>query len=285
MHAPSAVLLALVAGTAMPGPRLRAQADSVARWQFLAGADAGSPSGWVAVRENAIAGTRLYLAGDLGVHHVVRYTLGMARRLGARTRLDVTLAATSLAGRATPAHDVFFNGATLAAGAPLETAVGPSRFLTGTVAVDRRLLALGRGWLWVRGGITFTGLTFVLHGTRTAGSAQHETQEDFVTQELPVPLGGLTVRLPIARRASVFADLEGSGIPRVNSLRREGGEVTLQQGAAGLTTGLDYALGPAVRVALAYRAAIFSQHEQSNEDGNNIVLRERALALRLTLDR
>lgn len=285
IHVRSAILFALVAGTAIPGGRLRAQADSVTRWQFLAGADAGSPGGWVAVRENAIAGTRLSLARDLGVHHVFRYTLGIARRLGERTRLDVTLTGTSLAGRAVPARDVVFNGATLEAGAPLETAVGPSRFVTGTLAVDRRLVALGRGWLSVRGGITFTGLTFVLHGTPTAGSAHHETQEDFVTQELPVPLGGLTARLPIAARVSVFADVEASGIPRVNSLRREGGEVTLKQSAAGLTAGVDMALGRALRAAVGYRAAIFSQHEASNEDGNDILLRERTLALRLTLAR
>lgn len=268
----------------MPTGLGRAQSDTLAGWQVTAGADAGAPGGWVAVRENAITGTRLYLANGLGVRHVFDYTLGIARRLDARTRLDVNLAGASLEGTATPAHDVFFNGATLEAGAPLRTATGPSHFLTGSVAVDRRLVAIGPGWLWLRGGITFTGLTFVLHGTPAPTSAHHETQEDFVTQELPVPLGGVTVRLPVARRTAVFADVEGSGIPRVNSLRREGGEVTLRQSSARLTGGLDYRVTRAVRLALAYRVATFAQHEQSAEDGNDIVLRQRAVSMRLRLE-
>lgn len=275
----------LAAAAAVPTGRALAQADSLARWQLIVGAEAGAPGGWVAVRENAIAGTRLYFGPGLGVRHVYTPTLGIARRLGARTRLEVSIAGTALEGRATPAHNVTFNGATLQGGAPLRTDVGVSRFLTGTVAVDRRLLALGPAWLWIRGGITFTGLTFVLHGTAAPGSAHHETQEDFVTQELPVPLGAVTLHVPVARRATVFADLEGSGIPRVNSLRREGGEVTLRQGAAGLTAGADLAVARAVRIALAYRTAIFAQNEQSVEDGNHIVLRERTIVLRLTLDR
>ena len=280
---PTVVLAALAA--AAPIGLAPAQSDTIPRWQAVVGVDAGTPGGWVAVRENAIAGTRLSFQPDLGVRHVFVYTLGIARRLGVRTRLDVTLAGTSLDGRATPAHDVTFNGATLEAGAPLRTAVGVSRFVTATVAVDRRLVALGPGWLWIRGGITFTGLTFVLHGTVAPTSARHETQEDFVTQELPVPLGGVTVRLPIAPRMAAFADLEGSGIPRVNSLRREGGEVTLRQGAAGLTTGVDVAVHRALRVALAFRRAVFAQNEQSAEDGNDIALHESTVALRLTLDR
>lgn len=285
MRARRGVVLGIgVAAASLAGPA-RAQTDSLPPWQLVVGADAGAPSGWVAVRENAIAGTRLSFRPDLGVKHVLVYTLGIARRLGARTRLAVTVAGTSLEGRATPAHDVTFNGATLEAGTSLRTAVGVSRFVTGTIAVEQRVVALGRGWLWIRGGITFTGLTFVLQGTLAPGSAHHETQEDFVTQELPVPLGGVTARLPVAPRLSVFVDLEGSGIPRVNSLRREGGEVTLRQAAGSLTAGLDYALHRAVRVALAYRSAAFVQHEQSAEDGNDIALHKSTVALRLTLDR
>jgi hypothetical protein len=258
-------------------------ADSAARWRLTAGVDVGRPSGWVQVRENTIAGTRLRFAPDLRVRRLRTYSLGVDRRLGARTWLDVTVAGMSLDGAITLDRDITFNGATLEHGTTLRTAVGLPRFVALTAAVDRRLFAIGRGSVSVRGGLTFEALTFVLRGTLAPGSALHETREDFVTQELPAPVAGVSTQVPVARHLWLVADVDGSYLPRVNSLRREGGEVTLQQGGAGLTAGLRYDVGRAASVAVAYRATSFAQHESSTEDGNDIVLRTSAVAVRLTV--
>lgn len=259
-------------------------ADSAARWRLTAGLDVGRPSGWVQVRENRIAGTRLRFGPDLRVRHLRTVSLGIDRRLGGRTWLEVTVAGTSLDGAATLTRDVTFNGATLAHGTTLRTAVGMSRFAGVTAAVDRRLFTVGRGAVSVRGGVTFQALTFVLRGTLAPGSALHETSEDFLTQELPVPLVGVSARVPLARRLWLVADLDGSYLPRVNSLRREGGEVTLQQNGTGLTAGLRYDLGLTASVGVGYRATSFAQHETSTEDGNDIVLRASAITARLTIE-
>jgi len=264
-------------------PACISAADSAARWRLTAGLDAGRPQGWVQVRENTIAGTRLRFGPDLRARRLWTYSLGIDRRLGARTWLDVTVASTSLEGAVTLARDITFNGATLEQGTTLRTAVRLPRFVALTAVVDRRLFAIGRGSVSVRGGLTFEALTFVLRGTLAPGSALHETSEDFVTQELPAPFAGVSGQVPVARHLWLVADLDGSYLPRVNSLRREGGEVTLQQNGAGLTAGLRYDVGPAASVAIAYRATSFAQHENSTEDGNDIVLRTSAIAVRLTV--
>jgi len=275
----------VLAAAAMPLGRLAAQSDAIGRWRFAAGADAGAPDGWVQVRENATAGTRLRFGPDLDVRRVFDYSLGVGRRLGARTWADLTITSTTLDGRTTLPRDVTFNGATLERGTTLRTAVGFPRFMTVTSTVSRRVLALGGGQLDVCGGITFTGLSFLLHGTLAPGSALHETSEDFVTQELPIPLAGMSIELPVAGRLRVFADGDGSYLPRVNSLRREGGEVTLRQSGASLIAGLRSDVARTMRIDLGYRASVLAQHEASREDGNDIVLRSSGVALRVTLRR
>jgi hypothetical protein len=275
----------VLAAAAMPMSRLGAQSDASGRWRFVAGADAGAPTGWVQVRENATAGTRLRFGSDLDVRRVFDFSLGAGRRLGARTWADLTITSATLDGRTTLPRDVTFNGATLERGTALQTAVGFPRFMTVTGTVSRRVLALGGGRLDVRGGITFTGLSFLLHGTLAPGSALHETSEDFVTQELPIPLAGMSIELPVAGRFRVFADADGSYLPRVNSLRREGGEVTLRQSGASLIAGLRGDVARTMRVDLGYRASVLAQHEASREDGNDIVLRSSAVALRVTIGR
>jgi len=275
----------VLAAAAMPMSRLAGQPESIARWRFVAGADAGAPDGWVQVRENATAGTRLRFGSDLDVRRVFDFSLGAGRRLGARTWADLTITSATLDGRTTLPRDVTFNGATLERGTALQTAVAFPRFMTVTGTVSRRVLALGGGRLDVRGGITFTGLSFLLHGTLAPGSASHETSEDFVTQELPIHLAGMSIELPVAGRFRVFADADGSYLPRVNSLRREGGEVTLRQSGASLIAGLRGDVARTMRVDLGYRASVLAQHEASREDGNDIVLRSSAVALRVTIGR
>lgn len=275
----------VLAAAAMPIGRVAAQPDSIAGWRVVAGVDAGAPDGWVQVRENATAGTRVRFGPDVRVRRVFDYSLGVGRRLGARTWADLAITSTTLDGRTTLPRDVTFNGATLERGTVLRTSVGFPQFMTLTGTVSRRVLTLGGGQLDVRGGITFVALSFQLHGTLAPGSALHETSEDFVTQELPIPLAGVSIELPVAARLRVFADADGSYLPRVNSLRREGGEVTLRQSGASLIAGLRGDVARTMRIDLGYRASVLAQHEASREDGNDIVLRSSMVALRVTLRR
>jgi hypothetical protein len=61
------------------------------------------------------------------------------------------------------------------------------------------------------------------------GSTGDEMKEDFVTQELPIPLLGVALDYPFTDRLHLISSLNGAYLPRVNSLRKEGGEVTLTQ--------------------------------------------------------
>src|SRR6185437_2099335 len=71
-------------------------------WRVVAGVDAGAPDGWVQVRENATAGTRVRFGPDLRVRRVFDYSLGVGCRLGGRTWADLAITNTTLDGRTTP---------------------------------------------------------------------------------------------------------------------------------------------------------------------------------------
>ncbi|HEY7876904.1 MAG TPA: hypothetical protein VIC55_01690 [Gemmatimonadaceae bacterium] len=277
---------ALVTAALFAYPLARASAqdtDTLPVWQIALGARLGTPQGWVQVRESAIAGTRLRFGPDLGVHTLHSYAFGVTRRLGARTALAITIESIALDGAITLPRDVQFNGATLEQGTTARTATHVPRFLDVTATVDHRLVTLGdRGGLSLCGGFTFVGLTFVLHGTLAPRSALHETSEDFVTQELPVPVLGVSLDLPIARRTALTADADGGYLPRVNSLRREGGEVTLSQSHARLAAGARYDLTRSLGIRATYLFTHLAQHENSMEDGNDIVLNASTVMVGIT---
>ena len=273
-----ATAFALVVAAAAPA---RAQASaSAGRWELSAGAQLASPRGWVQVRESEIDGTRLRYGPDLGVRRDHAWSLGVRYRASHRTAFTLDIESRALDGSATLPRDVYFNGTTLAGGATLATRTHFPRFLQFTGTVERRLAAMGNGaTLAARAGLTFVALTFVLHGTLAPGSVLRETSEDFVTQELPVPVVGLVFQRPLGRRVALVASAAGGGLPRVNSLRHEGGRVMLSQSHADLSLGLRYTLSPAWRVTGGYHFTHFAQHETSAEDGNDIVLDEHAARL------
>jgi hypothetical protein len=273
MFASRSLALALVAGILAPAP-LCAQAagDSASSWAFSLDGGAGAPAGWVQVRENELAGTRLLFRNDLRVRRAWTVRGSATRRLGARTVLDVALEGWSLQGTAVPRSDVMFNGATLAADSVLHTRTGFGDFLQLTAQVRRRLAARARNVLSGSLGLTFVALNFVLQGTLAPGSALHETREDFVTQELPVPVAGLAYEHAFTPRLVLAASAAGGWLPVVNSLRREGGEVTLTQTHADLAIALRWRVSPRTRVSFGWRWTHFAQREESTEDGNAIRL-------------
>src|SRR2546429_7484891 len=99
-------------------------------------------------------------------------------------------------------------------------------FFRLTALYERRLLALGRGgYLAGHVGLTYVCLTFKLHGAVSSRTKDPDLGEDFLTQELPVPLLGFRIDRPLVDRLSLIGSLTGGYLPRVDSLRYEGGGV------------------------------------------------------------
>jgi hypothetical protein len=195
--------------------------------------------------------------------------------LSGRSALRLNVASTALDGQVTLPNDVLFNGATLAGGSTITTATNFPHFVRVTIQGERRIASIGQhGALSGTAGLTFVLLTFELHGTLAPGTAGRETREDFVTQELPVPLIGLRLEYPLARRLDVISSIDGGFLPWVNSLRSEGGTVSLKQSHLDLALGLSYALARWLRLEMEYAGTRFAQFERSHEDGNEIRLGE-----------
>jgi hypothetical protein len=155
-------------------------------------------------------------------------------------------------------------------------------FLRLTVLYHRVLARPGgSGRLSLRAGADIVLLTFRLRGTLSPTTVGTETKEDFLSQELPVPVLGLEYRTPVARYLGLVTAVTAGYLPRVPSLRHEGGEVRLRQDEEEVDAGLDWRPGGGrirVRGVAFWRG--FGQDERSAEDGNRI--RITAAGLRLT---
>jgi hypothetical protein len=268
----------VIAGLAVAGGASVA-AGQAARWEIALDLRGGVPSGYVQVRENAVAGTRLDLRDGLDVRALWAAELQVDYHPDPRTRLSLSVTSFGLSGQAALAQDTYFNGATLAAGSALDTRTQFPHYLAATITGARRIARLGAGELDGSVGLSFVALTFVLHGTLAAGSATHETQEDFITQELPEPELGAEYLLPLSGRARLDLRLTGGWLPWVNSLRQEGGVVTITQTALQFAAAARYDLTGSLTLTAALRLSSFAQDEQSTEDGNVIALRAATLGI------
>jgi hypothetical protein len=235
------------------------------------------PTGFVQVRENAVAGTRLDFRNSLAIHSLWAAAVEVDWLPDARTRISFAVTSVSLWGESVPSHDVYFNGTTLAAGSRLVTSTEFPNFVAATITGSRRIAGIGKGVLSGTAGVSFV----VLEGTLAPSSATRETKEDFYAQELPVPELGLDYRAPIGSRWQVDLSLTGGWLPWVNSLRKEGGTVTITQTAAQFTAESRYAVTPTFGVTGALRLSSFAQDEQSTEDGNVISMRTATVGIGL----
>lgn len=260
-----------------------AQDDSdFQRWNLALGIGYGKPSGHVQVRENQIEGTRLDFGSGLGVDHMSNIDLRVGFAFDADRSVQLVLQNFDLTGSTPLSQEVNFNGATFAAGTRLKTVTRFPAFLRATLFYQQTLVHFGNGGTFSgRGGFTFDALNFKLNGTLTADSVGRETKEDFVTQELPIPMLGVKLDEPINDRLHFIATLDAAWLPRVNSLRTEGGEVKLAQSNLDTTLGLDYALTRSLHLTGGYYFSYLKQDEQSSEDGNRILLKDNAAEIGL----
>src|SRR5262249_40922388 len=196
-----------------------AQAPAVPpRWEVSLGGTIGAPTGWVQVRGNAVEGTRLGFPPDLDVSRVWIAELAFRHRWGRRGALRFVVQSYALDGTTTVPGDVQFNGATLAGGTSLETRTHFPSFVRATLTGERELAAVDGGRVLASVGITFVSLMFKLQGTLAPTTAGRETHEDFVTQELPVPVVGLALAHPLSRGLDAGASALLGYLPWVNSL-------------------------------------------------------------------
>lgn len=272
---------ALVALGLMVGSLSSESASAAEQWHWTASLESGQPSGWVQVRENAIVGTRLYFRDNLGVDRMNGIRLGATKTLSPRSQWQLSLATYTLDGTTVLPESILYNGATIAAG-PLRTATHYTHFLQFDASYWRRFAAFRKGGgLWGSVGGTFVLLNFTLHGTVAPGSAGTETTEAFYVQELPVPVLGLHLKYPLSHAWSLVSSAELGGLPRVDSLRKEGGNVKIKQTNNKLSIGVARAAGD-WEWSLSAFDRNYVQDEQSHEDSNVIHLRDRGLIVGLT---
>lgn len=249
-------------------------------WAVGFSAESGTPSGFVQVRENRIVGTRLPFRSALGVSRITTLRMIARRRLGPKSLLKLSLSGTQITGVGTLSRTAYFNGTTLQPG-PISS---DTHFLDNwrlTAAYWYRVLGFGpEGGLWLSGGLTYVGLNFKIGAGVAPGSVGHETKEDFITQELPIPVFGIHLDYPLHGPISLFADFEDGHIPWTNSLRWEGGMVQLTQTNQDADLGLRFRMGHSWSVRLYAYDRYFMQNERSGEDGNFIRLDEHGIGLR-----
>ncbi|HET7307907.1 MAG TPA: hypothetical protein VFK24_08865 [Gammaproteobacteria bacterium] len=248
-------------------------------WRLRLSVQRGTPSGRIRVREFDRRGTPLKLSGDLGIDRLQTVDLSADRSLGDVAAIHLGINSMSLTGSAILAHPIEFNGTRIASG-EISTVTGFPNFLRVDASYRHQLASFGHGaGLWGGIGVTYVMLNFKLHATVAADSRGHETKEDFLTQELPVPMLSLHFIYPLTTGLDLFADLDGGHLPWVNSLRKEGGEVRLTQTNTDARIGLSYRFAQRWNVAVFGYSRYFMQGERSSEDGNYFHLHDHGIGL------
>jgi hypothetical protein len=260
-----------VCATLILGVGARADPDPLpGPFEFSLDAEAGIPRGYVQVRESDRLGTRLALHGDLGIDTVEKVTLGAAYHFDPSNGLRLDFDSIFLYGSKRLSSDVLYNGALLQRGTTVESR---PEFFRITGLYERGLLDLpGGGHLAGDLGLSYVLLDFKLHATLSPQTEGHETKEDFLTQELPVPMLGLTLEQPISKQFSFVGTALGGYLPKVDSGRNEGGSVKLSQRHADVSARLRYHVTPNLDIEGGYAFHYYSQFETSREDGNDVVL-------------
>ena len=274
-------MLALVLTTCLPA-RSAAQAPMILqqsatapapRWEVSLEGRVGFPTGYIRVSETVTHGTRLRLS-DLGLDVSEAVEADVAFWLTPRDAVRATYLYYVLRGSTTLDRAILYDGREYSPG-HVDT---NADFWRASLAYDRVLASvLDHGRLIGSAGLTYVhfnpGLT--QHGKTKA--------EDFYLQEMPVPIVGLRFDYPVTQRLGLRASVAGGLLPKVDSLRTEGGTVSTWQSHADAGLAVTYALTPRLGVEAGYQYTYFHQHEKSHEDNNVFELIDHGLRARLTL--
>ena len=243
------------------------------RWEVTLDGRVGFPTGYVRVGESEIHGTRLHLR-DIGITLSEAVEVGAAVWLTPRDAVRASYLYYFLRGgarldRAVPFDGRDWNAGHLDANADFwRASVAYERLLTSESDPQRLVATLGLTYVWLNAGLT-------QHG--------HAKAEDFYLQEMPVPIAGLRFETPLTDRLGLHVSAAGGLLPKVDSLRREGGTVYTWQSHAEADAVASYALTKMLSVEASYRFTYLHQHEKSHEDDNVFELIDHGPHARVTL--
>ena len=254
--------------------------DPPERWEFTIGGRVGAPVGRLQVGEfhggqgtvGGAPGTHLSLH-TLGINVSEAIEASVAFHFTADDAVRFSGLYYFLRGDSTSAQSVVYNGEEFKPGA-----------LHTNADIARLDLAYERG-LWrstldqLVGSI---GLAFVYFNPTLTGHG-HSNSEDFYLQELPVPIAGLRWSHGLGDHWLLRLGASGGGLPRVNSGRKEGGTVYLQQAHADADAGLVYRWRGGAELEIGYRFTYFFQYEKSQEDINDFQLIDNGLRVRFSV--
>jgi len=248
------------------------------RFEFSLGAYIGRPGGYVRVGHNGEPGSRVRLNDDLNIGLSESVDGAVAFHLTPRDALRFTFLYYFLRGTG------LFDGRTVSYNDEEFKAPGT----TGHISIDADFYRVGLAYertATVPGGFLtgIVGLTYV-HLNPKLSADGHSNSEDFSRYELPVPIVGLRVDIPMGNGYAVRASLSGGGLPRVNSGRKEAGStVYLEQIHGDATIGLTYAMTKNLLFDIGPRLTYFFQHETSHQKDSAFELVDVGLRLGLTL--
>ncbi len=277
-----------------PAPALVATSDPVdERWDVTLDGRVGAPIGRLRVGEFPTGinkrtgapgspGTTLRLH-DLGidVSEAVEGTVGF--HVTPKDAVRARYLYYFLDGRTTLHHSIFYNGPEFT-GPSLST---NADFYRLSLDYERTLLSRPSGErLIASAGLTYVNFNPTLTGNNRSGASSEangrSNSEDFYRQELPVPILGLrwdhVLRPGLLLRSSV----SGGFLPRVDSMRTEGGTVYVQQNHVDAGLALVYTIGRHTEIDGGYHFMYFFQREKSHEDNNVFEVIDNAFQLRVT---
>jgi hypothetical protein len=261
---------------------LRDGADSLTpseRWDFSFGTRIGAPIGHLQVGESfggsSTPGTRLSL-DTLGIHVSETIEASGAYHFTPNDALRVSALYTFLRGDSTLTRSITYNGQEFPAGDLHANA----DYWRVDLAYERALWRAPADEL-----IGSLGLAFVYFNPTltTPGHKGSEDSEDFYLQELPVPIAGLQWSHALDRQWLLRLGISGGGLPKVDSLRKEGGTVYLQQSHADADAAIAYRWLNGVELQIGYHLTYFFQHEHSHEDDNRFELIDNGIRARLSV--
>jgi hypothetical protein len=257
----------------MPAPPPSSTIDVSPRWEVSLEGRVGFPTGYIRVDENEIHGSR-FRFNDLGVSVSEAVEGSAAFWLTPRDTVRASFLYYFLGGGSSLDRAVVYDGGEVNTGHVdanfdfWRASLAYERVLTSVLDRGRLIGSAGLTYVWLNAGLTQGGKS---------------KAEDFYRQELPVPILGLRLEAPITDRLGIRAAVSGGLLPKVDSLRKEGGTVYTWQSHADASLAVTYALTKMLQAEAGYQFVYLHQHEKSHEDNNIFELIDNGLRGRLTL--
>jgi hypothetical protein len=235
---------------------------------------AGAPGHSVTqVREFDDLGDPLTLRGDLGIDVVGEARLRIGWRFDPDDALAIGISHIFLWGGARLEHDVHYNGTTYQGGTQLES---QPIYLAPEVRYDRVLVRWGdaaRAALSINLGVRVDFVDWKFSEVAIAPtSTGKEGREDFYAQATPIPVLGISIRLPVTDDLDLEGFARGFRANHWSSLRNEGGTIYFSESFVEAGIGLVRRLAPGLDLAIGYRYLFVDLAETSPEDGNYLKL-------------